>query len=65
MLVTGDVRGIDAGYLYRGELPRVGDMIEVEDELDPSNRRRAKVVRITGRQTEKPLIHARQVADEE
>jgi hypothetical protein len=62
MLVVREIRGVDVAYLYRGPLPVEGQEIEVENEFNPDDRRRACVTRITGdHQPEGPLIHAREL----
>ncbi len=42
-----DGREVNAAFLYRGPLPDEGEEIDVENELKPDGRRRARVTRIT------------------
>lgn len=49
MLVHIDGRDVNAFFHYRGQRPGLGQEIEVENELDPADRRRARVTRIPGR----------------
>jgi hypothetical protein len=61
MLVHLDGREVNAFFLYRGQRPDPGQEIEVENELDPADRRRARVTRITGHHEpviQGSLIHA-------
>jgi hypothetical protein len=58
---TWEVRGVDAGFLYRGQLPDVGEEISVENEFKPEDRRRARVTQITRDHepmAQGPLLHA-------
>jgi hypothetical protein len=49
MLVVSDGPGVDAvRFLYRGQLPEEGQEIDVANESNSDDRRRAKVTRITG-----------------
>jgi len=52
MLVHADGREVNAFYLYRGQRPARGQEIQVENELNPDDRRRARVTRITGHSDE-------------
>jgi hypothetical protein len=64
MLVVSGVRGVDAGFLYRGRLPKEAQEIDVENESDPGDRRRARVTRITQDHEsviQGSLIHATQI----
>jgi hypothetical protein len=64
LLVSSNEYRVDTGYLYRGELPEVGQKIDVENKLDRHDRRRAEVTEITGNRealVEGPLIHAREL----
>jgi hypothetical protein len=55
-------RGVEAAsFLYRGQVPEEGEEIDVTNESDPGDRRRAKVTRITGgygKLAEGSVIHA-------
>ena len=60
-LVHVDGRDVNAFFLYRGQRPDRGQEIEVENELNPADRRRARVTRIPGHNepaTQGSLIHA-------
>jgi hypothetical protein len=48
MLVHLDGREVNGFFLYRGRRPDSGQEIDVENELNPAIRRRARVTRITG-----------------
>jgi len=64
MLVVTDNRGVDVGFVYRGPLPKVGQEIDVENELKPDDHRRASVTQITEYHeplVEGPLIHASEI----
>ena len=61
MLVHIDGREVNAFFLYRGRRPDAGQEIEAENELNPSDRRRARVTRMTGHDesvVQGSLIHA-------
>ncbi len=61
MLVLSDGREVNAAFLYHGPLPDKGEEIDVENELNPADRRRARVTRITGHHEpviQGSLIHA-------
>lgn len=61
MLVHADGRDVNAFFHYRGELPDLGQEIEVANELNPADRRRARVTRIPGHNepaAQGSLIHA-------
>jgi len=47
MLVHADGREVNAFFLYRGQRPDPGQEIDVENELNPDDRRRARVTQIT------------------
>ena len=61
MLVHIDGREVNGFFLYRGERPDLGQEIEAENELNPADRRRARVTRMTGDResvVQGSLIHA-------
>jgi len=47
MLVHVDGREVNGFFLYRGPRPDTGQEIDVENELNPDDRRRARVTRMT------------------
>jgi hypothetical protein len=55
-------RGVEtASFLYRGQVPEEGQEIDVTNESNSDDRRRAKVTRITGgygKLAEGSVIHA-------
>ena len=62
LVVRDPPRGVEFGaFLYRGALPEDGQEIDVENERNPDDRRRARVTRITRDYElviQGPLIHA-------
>ena len=61
MLVHVDGREVNAFFLYRGQRPDPGQEIDVENELNSDDCRRARVTRITGHHEpviQGSLIHA-------
>jgi hypothetical protein len=61
MLVHIDGREVNGFFLYRGQRPDPGQEIDAENELNPADRRRARVTRLAGRHepaSQGSLIHA-------
>jgi hypothetical protein len=61
MLVRIDGREVNGFFLYRGERPGLGQEIEAENELNPDDRRRARVTGMTADResvVQGSLIHA-------